>query len=163
MALVVKNPYVNGGDGRDVAQSLGWSGLIPGSLHAREGMATHCNILVWRIPLTEELDGLWSIGSQRVRHNRRDLPRPHFHSWRGSALFLMPGTSSFSTQLMVQIAEVEGQVGSCAVVSGPGCGQQLSWEGLWAMRQTQGEYLSCIFYCCPATRSSMELRYQFVC
>ena len=29
-------------------------------------MATHSNILAWRIPWTEELDGLLSIGLQRV-------------------------------------------------------------------------------------------------
>ena len=31
-----------------------------------KGMATHSNILAWRIPWTEELGGLWSIWSQRV-------------------------------------------------------------------------------------------------
>ena len=34
-----------------------------------EGMATHFSILAWRIPWTEEAGGLWSIGSQKVRHN----------------------------------------------------------------------------------------------
>ena len=34
-----------------------------------EGMATHSNILAWRIPWTEESGGLQSIGSQRVGHN----------------------------------------------------------------------------------------------
>ena len=29
-----------------------------------KGMATHCGILAWRIPWTEELGGLWSTGSQ---------------------------------------------------------------------------------------------------
>ena len=29
-----------------------------------EGMATHSSILAWRIPLTEEPDGLQSMGSQ---------------------------------------------------------------------------------------------------
>ena len=33
-----------------------------------EGMATHSSILAWRIPWTEEPDGLQSMGSQRVRH-----------------------------------------------------------------------------------------------
>ena len=33
-----------------------------------KGMATHSSILTWRIPWTEELGGLQSIGSQRVRH-----------------------------------------------------------------------------------------------
>ena len=32
-------------------------------------MATHSSILAWRIPWTEEPDGLQSIGSQRVRHD----------------------------------------------------------------------------------------------
>ena len=35
-----------------------------------KGMATHSNILAWRIPWTEEPDGLQSIGSQRVGHNQ---------------------------------------------------------------------------------------------
>ena len=32
----------------------------------KEGMATHSNILAWRIPWTEESDRLQSIGPQRV-------------------------------------------------------------------------------------------------
>ena len=36
-------------------------------------MATHSNILVWRIPWTEEPGGLWSIVSQGVGHNWSDL------------------------------------------------------------------------------------------
>ena len=34
-----------------------------------EGMATHSNILVWRIPWTEEPGGLQSAESQRVGHD----------------------------------------------------------------------------------------------
>ena len=38
--------------------------------HALEKeMATHSNILIWRIPWTEEPGGLKSLGSQRVRHD----------------------------------------------------------------------------------------------
>ena len=44
----------------------------PGSLGQEgpleEAMATHCNILAWRIPWTEEPGGLQSTGSQRVGH-----------------------------------------------------------------------------------------------
>ena len=36
-------------------------------------MATHCSILAWRIPWTQEPGGLQSIGSHRVRHDRIDL------------------------------------------------------------------------------------------
>ena len=34
-----------------------------------KGMATHSSILAWRIPWTEELGGLQSMGSQRVKHD----------------------------------------------------------------------------------------------
>ena len=32
-------------------------------------MATHSSILAWRIPWTEEADGLQSIGLQRIGHD----------------------------------------------------------------------------------------------
>ena len=32
-------------------------------------MATHCSILAWRIPWTEELGGLQSMALQRVKHD----------------------------------------------------------------------------------------------
>ena len=34
-----------------------------------EGMATRSSILAWRVPWTEEPDGLQSMGSPRVGHN----------------------------------------------------------------------------------------------
>ena len=34
-----------------------------------EGMATYSSILAWKIPRTEEPDGLQSMGSQRVRND----------------------------------------------------------------------------------------------
>ena len=34
-----------------------------------KGMATHSSILAWRIPWTEEPDGLQSMGSKRIRHD----------------------------------------------------------------------------------------------
>ena len=40
-------------------------------------MATHCSILAWRIPWTEEPGGLQSMGSQRVR---RDWICTHAHT-----------------------------------------------------------------------------------
>ena len=44
-------------------RSLGWEDPL------EEGMATHSNILPWRIPWTEEPGGLQSTGSQRVGYN----------------------------------------------------------------------------------------------
>ena len=34
-----------------------------------KGMAIHSSILAWRVPWTEEPDGLQSLGSQRVGHD----------------------------------------------------------------------------------------------
>ena len=60
---MVKNPPANTGDIRDM-------GLIPGSGDPlAEEMAPHSSILAWRIPRTEEPGRLWSIGSQKVRHD----------------------------------------------------------------------------------------------
>ena len=36
-------------------------------------MATHCSILAWKTPWTEELGGLQSIGSQRIEHRTEQL------------------------------------------------------------------------------------------
>ena len=45
-----------------------------------DGTATHSSILVRRIPWTEEPGGLWSMGLQRVEHDRvtrQQKQRPH--------------------------------------------------------------------------------------
>ena len=44
-------------------QSLGWEDTL------EQEMATHSNILAWKIPWTEEPGGQQSMGSQRVRHD----------------------------------------------------------------------------------------------
>ena len=44
-------------------QSLGWEDLL------EKEMATYSSILAWKIPWTEEPGRLWSMGSQRVRHD----------------------------------------------------------------------------------------------
>ena len=62
VALVVKNLPANAGNKAGV-QSLGREDAL------EEGMATHSSILAWRTPWTEGLGGLYSTGSQRVRHD----------------------------------------------------------------------------------------------
>ena len=58
---MVKNTPANAGDSRN-------TGSIPGSEDPlEEEVTTHCSILAWRIPWTEEPGR--STGSQRVRHN----------------------------------------------------------------------------------------------
>ena len=44
-------------------QSLGWEDPL------EKGMAAHSSILAWRIPRTEEPEGLQSTGSRRVGHD----------------------------------------------------------------------------------------------
>ena len=55
--------------------SLGWEDPL------EKGMASHSNILAWRIPWTEEAGGLQPMQLQRVEHN---WANPHIHekcSW----------------------------------------------------------------------------------
>ena len=47
--------------------SLGWEDPL------KEEMATHSNILAWRIPWTKEPGRLQPMGSQRIRQDWRDL------------------------------------------------------------------------------------------
>ena len=46
---------------------MGSSGVM------EKAMATHSNVLAWRIPGTGELGGLLSMGSHRVGHDGSDL------------------------------------------------------------------------------------------
>ena len=60
-------------------QSLGWED---------KEMATHSNILAWKIPWTEEPGRLWSTGLQRVgqelatEHADIHSKSPHFSVYR---------------------------------------------------------------------------------
>ena len=63
VALVVKSPTASAGDIRDSGSTLGLVTFL------EEGMATHSSILAWRIPWTEDLGRLQSIGLHRVRHD----------------------------------------------------------------------------------------------
>ena len=46
-----------------------WAGSLGQEDPLEEGMATHSNILAWRIPWTEELSGLQSMVLQRIGHD----------------------------------------------------------------------------------------------
>ena len=60
---MVKNTPGQAGDIRNMGSIPGWGRPL------EKEMATHSSILAWRILWTDELGGLQSIGSQRVRHN----------------------------------------------------------------------------------------------
>ena len=58
-----------GSDGKESTCNAGDAGSVPGlGRSLEEGLATHSSILSWRIPWTEEPDGLKSMGLQRVGH-----------------------------------------------------------------------------------------------
>ena len=62
--------FPSGSDGKESAFNAGDQVQCLGREDPLEkGMATHSSILAWRIPWTEELGGLQSMGSQRVRHD----------------------------------------------------------------------------------------------
>ena len=71
MAQQVKNPPAKQETQETWVWSLGWEETL------EEGMATHSSILAWRIPWTEKLGGLQSIGLQRVRQDWRDSIHTH--------------------------------------------------------------------------------------
>ena len=60
MAKIVKNPS---------AMWDTWVRFLGREDPLEKGVASHSSILAWRIPWTEEPDGLQSMGSQRVGHD----------------------------------------------------------------------------------------------
>ena len=83
-------------------QSLGWKDTL------EKGMATHSSILTWRIPWTEETDGLHSMGSQRVRHdwvtNTHTKQNIYFSSVQSLSrvwLFATPWTAAHQASLSI--------------------------------------------------------------
>ena len=72
-------------------------------------MATHSNILAWRIPWREEPGRLQSMGSQRVGHdmtssNRNYLPKaPNISHWGPQHMDLGRETQTFSPQLRIPL------------------------------------------------------------
>ena len=75
---LVRNLPAQAGDAREKVWSLGWEDLL------EKGMATHCSILAWRTPWTEEPGELQFLGSQRVGQDwateHTGKARSFFHS-----------------------------------------------------------------------------------
>ena len=59
IAQLVKNPPAMQ---EILVRSLGWEDPL------EKGMATHCSILAWRIPWTEELGGLHTVRGVTESH-----------------------------------------------------------------------------------------------
>ena len=73
LAQTVKNPTAMW---EPWVQSLSWEDLL------EKEMATHSNILAWRIAWTEKSGGLQSMGLQRVGHDTPVLLPGKSHAWR---------------------------------------------------------------------------------
>ena len=70
--------FPGGSDSSVSAYTEGDLGSILGLGRSLEKeMATHSNILAWKIPWTEEPGGLHSMWSQRVRHNLMTKQQKH--------------------------------------------------------------------------------------
>ena len=67
---VVRNLSANAGDTGDGVQPLGWEDP------PEKGMTTHSSVLAWKIPRTEDPDGLQSWGhkeSDMTKHGKGDI------------------------------------------------------------------------------------------
>ena len=97
-------------------RSLGLDHLL------EEGMATHSRILAWKIPWPEEPGGLWSIGSQRVRHSwATDRCRMCldicllFGNFRDSPIDCFPGVNTPHIKHLPQLSTLSIAVYFCQV------------------------------------------------
>jgi len=78
MTFWKKKDIAGGSDGKESACNGGNASSIPGLGSLEKEMATHSSISAWRIPWTEEPDGLQSLGLQRGGHNWAT----NTHTWR---------------------------------------------------------------------------------
>ena len=106
-------------------QSYGQQMLVPpgsifpflgGRKERSKGFITHF-VLAWRIPWTEELHGLQSTGSQRIRHN---LGRTHAH--RGKAVLSQVHWENFCLHLICQ---------NCFTRAPPVAEETGNWQNLY--------------------------------
>ena len=93
-------------------QSLGWENLL------EKGMATHSNILAWKIPWTEEPDRLQSMGLQRVGHNWATslcfyFPFQHLLLFEGDYKYSLKNIVKRQTSLTAMVHSVDVWLNSC--------------------------------------------------
>ena len=117
-----------------------------------EGMATHCSILTWRIPCTEEPGGLQSIGPHRIGHDWSNLAHTHgvVNLKRDLILGLLVAGSVF-TILGADIAIHVTEVSKCSLLTlcyTPGYAAQVcigkkhqDFSGWWSLG-SNGRFLS---------------------
>ena len=86
-------------------------GSLCGEGSLEKKMAIHSSILAWRIPWTEELNGLQSMGLQRIGHNQSQsnwvhmhVPVVVIHSLSRVWLFVTPRTAARQTSLSFTVS-----------------------------------------------------------
>ena len=84
-----------GSDGKESSWSAEiWVLSLGQEYPLEQGMTIQSRIVAWRIPWTEELGGLQSMGSQRVKHNGHDWASMQTHMRADRALTLCEGLQS---------------------------------------------------------------------
>ena len=68
-----------------------------------EEMATHSSILIWRIPWTEDPDGLQSMRSQRCRNNLSNLACMHLSCNDSNTKLIDTSITSYSYFVFVHV------------------------------------------------------------
>ena len=76
-----------------------------------KGMATYSSILAWRIPWTEELGGLQSMGWQRVGHDWASITKRVSCSWLDSLLWCSTISSAVLDPWAIAIPYTETESG----------------------------------------------------
>ena len=112
--------------------SLGWEDPL------EKGMATHSNILAWRIPRTEEPGRLQSMGSQRVEWVTKDSK---------NKMFVLVHSSCYNKNIVDWVANKQQEfVGRFGVWLGSIPGSQTTVFSLNPYMQEAGRELSVISF-----------------
>ena len=79
-----------------------------------EGMAAHSSIFAWRITWTEDSGRLWSIGSQRVRHDWNDLAPTQ--CWFSLSNLLQSVLQTIDSSILVHLTQIHSFLRASQVV-----------------------------------------------
>ena len=88
-------------------QFLCWYLLVVLNNPSGRRMATQSSILVWKIPWTEHLGGLQSMGSQRVRHN---WVAKHSSTLRGGDPHIWVSSPGLSPEFWTPVSQLRLQL-----------------------------------------------------
>ena len=118
-----------------------WVGSLGQKDALEKGMATHCSILAWRIPWTEEPGGLQSLGWQRVKNAsaQHSIATPSLLTKQAQISgTILKSTLKMPCSVVDFLAQKDlrspAQVGCMRQVLGPGAlgrPRGIRWRGRW--------------------------------